>query len=192
MAEPERLQGGVERGTERLGEAAREQGERLQDRLERAGELSPEHKAEQIEKARSEASKEALMSQEADKEQQQAPEASAPAIRKVTKQQKGEEYERTMSRTRNHLSAPSRAFSKVIHTPIIEKTSDIAAKTIARPNAILGGSVGAFVFTTLTYVFARIFGYPLSGFETIGSFGLGFILGLLFDFLKTMITGKRS
>jgi hypothetical protein len=34
-------------------------------------------------------------------------------------------------------------------------------------------------------------GYPLSGTETIATFIGGWGLGLIFDFFKVMITGKR-
>jgi hypothetical protein len=192
MAQPEQLHGSAEKGIENTGEAAREQAEKLQNRLEKAGELSPDSQAEQIEKARSEASKEALMSKESGREQKQATENSSPAIRRVTKQQKEDEYNHTLSRVQSHMSAPSRAFSKVIHLPVIERTSDIAASTVARPNAILAGGIFAFVITGSVYLLARAFGYQLSGFETIGSFIVGFLIGILYDFLKTMITGKRS
>lgn len=193
MAGPEQLHGGPEQSAEKLGEAAQEQSERLHNRLEKVGELSPDNQAEQIEKARSEASKEALMSKEAGREQyRDAHDGAAPAIQRVTKQQKEQEYTTTMNRVQTHLSAPSRAFSKVIHAPIIEKTSDVAGKTIARPNAILAGGISAFLLSGITYLLARTFGYPLSGFETIGTFTLGFIIGIVYDFLKVMVTGKKS
>jgi hypothetical protein len=34
-------------------------------------------------------------------------------------------------------------------------------------------------------------GYPLSGFETIGAFALGWMLGIVFDFFKVMVTGRK-
>jgi hypothetical protein len=42
------------------------------------------------------------------------------------------------------------------------------------------------------YVFAKTLGFTLSGFETIGAFVIGWIIGILFDFLRAMITGKQS
>ena len=58
-------------------------------------------------------------------------------------------------------------------------------------NAILAGSFSAFVCVTAVYVIAKNYGYPLSGFETIAAFIIGWILGQAFDFMRTMITGKR-
>jgi high-affinity Fe2+/Pb2+ permease len=80
----------------------------------------------------------------------------------------------------------------VIHTKVIEKTSDALASTIARPNAMLAGAVTAFIFTLVIYLVAKNYGYQLSGFETIGGFIAGWIVGLLFDYFRVMITGKRS
>lgn len=100
-------------------------------------------------------------------------------------------YKSIVKQTQAELSPASRAFSKVLHNPVIEKTSEIAASTVARPNAILSGAVFAFILTLLVYVIARSNGYPLSGSETIAAFIGGWIIGVVYDFFKIMITGKK-
>lgn len=100
-------------------------------------------------------------------------------------------YNAKMNEVRTHMSAPSRAFSKVIHNKTVESVSGAVGSTVARPNAILSGAVFAFVLTLGVYVLAKNLGYPLSGFETIGAFILGWILGIAYDFLKVMITGRK-
>jgi hypothetical protein len=100
-------------------------------------------------------------------------------------------YKKTMKETQAQLSAPSRAFSKTIHNPVVEKTSEVVGSTVARPNAILAGSVSAFLLTLAIYLIAKYYGYPLSGFETIAAFIIGWAVGLLLDYLRVMITGKR-
>ena len=57
---------------------------------------------------------------------------------------------------------------------------------------MLAGAIGAFIITLAIYLIAKSYGYRLSGFETIGGFILGWIIGILFDFFRVMITGKRS
>lgn len=189
---PEQLKGGPEVGRE-TGEAAAEQAERLKSRFEKGVENSPERQAEQAEKARFEASKEALMSKEAGgAETKQATQGSGPAIRRVSKKEKDKEFNVTMKHARAHMSAPERTFSKFIHNKAVERTSDVVGATVARPNAILAGSISAFVLTGAVFLLARTYGYPLSGFETIGSFIIGFVLGILYDFFRVMITGKRA
>lgn len=90
------------------------------------------------------------------------------------------------------MPASQRAFSKFIHNPAVEKTSEAVGNTVARPNAILAGAVVAFFLVLLVYVVAKFYGYRLSGFETIGAFIIGWIIGILYDFFRVMITGKKS
>ncbi len=103
-----------------------------------------------------------------------------------------EAYDSVMDEVRTHMSPASRRFSQLIHTPGVERTSDVAGATIARPNAILAGGISAFAISLVVYLVARYYGYPLSGAEAIASFAFGWILGVTFDFLRVMITGKRS
>lgn len=166
-----------------------EQSERLRAHYEHAGEKQHEH--EQTGEAAKHEALEAAITHEkpADKER----DTPSPAVRRGSiKSERGASYKRTMTHIQSEMSAPSRAFSKVIHNKAVEKASDVAGATIARPNAILAGSIFAFVFTLATYLIAKHYGYQLSGFETIGSFALGWVVGLLFDYLRVMITGKRS
>ena len=101
-------------------------------------------------------------------------------------------YKKTMNEAQAHMKPAERTFSKVIHNPVVEKTSEAVGATVARPNAILAGSVTAFLFTLVLYVFAKYYGYPLKGSETIAAFILGWVVGLLFDYLRVMITGKKA
>jgi hypothetical protein len=96
-----------------------------------------------------------------------------------------------MDEVRSQMSAPSRSFSKVIHNKGVEKTSEVVGSTIARPNALLSGAIFAFVLTLIVYLVAKNIGYPLSGFETIAAFVLGWALGIAYDFIKVMVTGRR-
>lgn len=101
-------------------------------------------------------------------------------------------YKKTMKETQAQMKPAARTFSKVIHNPAVEKTSEAVGSTVARPNAILAGSLTAFLFTLAIYVVARHYGYPLSGFETIAAFIVGWAVGLLVDYLRVMITGKKA
>lgn len=93
-------------------------------------------------------------------------------------------FTKTMERVQKDMRAPQRLFSKIIHSPMIEKTSDVIGSTIARPDAILSGSVSAFIFTAVVYFTARYFGFSLSGSETILAFIAGWLVGLLYDLVK--------
>ncbi|HRN90324.1 MAG TPA: hypothetical protein PK543_01410, partial [Candidatus Saccharibacteria bacterium] len=73
----------------------------------------------------------------------------------------------------------------------VEKVSDVVGSTVARPNAVLSGAVSAFILTLAVYIVAKTIGYRLSGFETIAAFIVGWTIGILYDYLRILITGKK-
>jgi hypothetical protein len=170
-----------------------EQTEALRQKHEKAGELLQEDGETSRERARTEALENAI-SIEKKSLSKETTHAPSPAARRgaISKRDLDANYQRTMKQVQSELSTPSRAFSKVIHIKAVEKTSEALESTIARPNAILAGAFSAFIFTLAIYLVAKHFGYRLSGFETIGGFIIGWIVGILFDYFKVMITGKHS
>lgn len=190
MSSPEQLRGGPEH-TEQLSEAAAEQAEKIRQKYEQAG----EHITDNEHRASAERVKvEALFSKERSAGEQKTggePSGVAKAKTKmVSKETKKVAYQKTMTHIQSEMNPVSRNFSKIIHTPAIEKTSDFIGNTVARPHAILAGSFTAFLLTLSLYTLARTMGFALSGFEMIGSFIIGWILGITFDFLRVMVTGR--
>ena len=114
------------------------------------------------------------------------------AERLITQEDRKDSFKKTMETVQSQLPKSSRTFSKVIHNPTIEKVSEVTGKTVARPNAILSGSVAAFVLTLAIYTLAKINGYPLSGFETIAAFTIGWLTGMLFDYIRIGVKGGSS
>jgi hypothetical protein len=188
---PEELQSSQEHGIE--SQVAGEQLEKLRNSAERSAELSPEDAEKQEQVARHEALKNAVgvESGGAEKKRDGAPH-KVPKRGGISKAQKNASFKKQMKEVQSQLSPSSRAFSKVIHAKPIEKTSEVVGSTIARPNAVLSGAVAAFILTLAVYVIAKNTGYSLSGFETIGSFIVGWIIGITFDYLRVLITGKTS
>lgn len=165
-----------------------------QERLKSERERSAERGHEKSSKEREDSARHEIEKVTAEKEskKQEKTAERSPAERKLnTKAARSKAYKSIMKQTQAELSAPSRAFSKFIHNPVVEKVSEVAGKTVARPNAILSGATFAFLLTLAIYLIARFNGYPLSGTETIASFIAGWVLGNLYDFFKTMATGKR-
>lgn len=99
-------------------------------------------------------------------------------------------YNSIMSQTRAEMSAPERAFSQVIHNPVVERVSEVAGNTIARPDAILSGAIFAFALTLVIYLVAKQSGYPLTGTEAIAAFIIGWVVGNIFDFAKALFRGR--
>lgn len=188
MANKEKIQfgGEHERNPDALAEAGLERSRELHEQLKEQSEKGPEN-AEDLKK---EALEKALSKE---KEERQA--ETSPAERRtqgpISKAEKEVSFSATMKEVRSQMSAPGRTFSKVIHNKTVEKVSDSIGGTVARPNAILSGAVFAFILTLGVYLLAKNLGYPLSGFETIAAFALGWALGIVYDFFKVMITGRK-
>jgi len=187
---PEIQPKGPETGVESY-DASREQLEKLRENAERGIE-SPRDADHTAEKARTEAL-ESAVSVEAGSSERKKSGSPSPAARRgpISRKQKEASFKRRIKDVQAELTPSSRAFSKLIHNKAIEKTSDAVGGTIARPNAILAGAFMAFVLTLAVYVVAKNVGYRLSGFETIAAFAVGWTFGVIFDYLRVLITGKK-
>lgn len=174
--------------------------------LERAGEEQREALRDQLEKAESKKEKESI--QEVRHEALDAAQAShettalqtrekSPAERRgpigkaAREAQREASFQNQLEGARHSMSTSSKNFSKIIHNKAVEKASDAIGSTVARPNALLFGSIFAFISVTIVYLVAKNYGYQLSGFETIAAFILGWVLGLLYDFVRLMIHGSK-
>ena len=159
-------------------------------------EKAVETSAETQEKAKVEAKKEAIeLAASAEKKNVEKEKKQPSAARRhgvISKKEKEASFKKHIKRVQNEMPPASRAFSKVIHNKTVEQASELIGATVARPDAILSGAVAAFILVLAAYVVAKTFGYVLSGFETIGAFIIGWLLGIIYDYLKTIITGKSS
>lgn len=172
---------------EALNEAANERREQLRESYEK----SPEKPVENLDEVRREALEKATSIEQ---EQKREERTASPAERRtgpISKHEREASYKATMGEIQTHMSPASRTFSKIIHNKTVEKVSEVTGNTIARPNAMLSGAIGAFILTLGVYLVAKNIGFELSGFESIGAFILGWILGLGYDFIKTMVTGRK-
>lgn len=188
MSNPETLP--ARESTVEAQNAAAERSAELRQSKEKSVEQSPESQAERANDARKEA--EAAFAKEAGSESKRGGEPTAMAIRRVTKQEREASYEATMKHIRTEMGVAGRTFSKLIHAPLIEKSSEVIGSSFARPNAVLAGSASALILVSLTYAIARTFGYRLSGFETIGAFVLGWVIGLIYDYAKIMASSSHK
>ena len=172
-----------------LAEHSKEHQERLREDRERAAEKSHEIKADD---ARKEALEQATKVEKQEQEKRSKEASLAERRGPITKRERKNAFDSTMRDVRSQISAPSRTFSQIIHNPSVEKVSEVVGGTIARPNAILTGAISASIITLAIYLVARFYGYPLSGTETIAAFGLGWILGNVFDYFRVLIIGRSK
>jgi hypothetical protein len=98
-----------------------------------------------------------------------------------------------LSNIRSNLSPASRKFSKVIHNQTVETISEIAAKTIVRPYAILLGGIFTLIGSGLYLFYIRHTGYKYNFLVPLILFAGGFIVGLVTELLlKSPARKKRS
>lgn len=181
-----------ETGNEKIAtpEVSAEHYERVTEQYEKSAEKQVESAETQAEKAKIEALEHALSVETGSAERKKTTSATTKR-RGISKKEREASFQQRMTHVRSEMSAPERAFSKLIHTKPVEKTSEFIGSTIARPNAVLSGAVVAFIAVLGVYLLAKNLGYTLSGFETIGAFLVGWTIGILYDFFKVMVTGKK-
>jgi hypothetical protein len=175
--------------------SAEARAEELREKIEQGAELGVESTERSAEKARAEAMENALSIEAGGAEKARKEPSKAPTKAKrrgsISKQEKEASFKRHMKQVQAEMSPPARVFSKFIHNKAVERTSEVVGGTVARPNAILAGAVVAFVFVLVVYLIAKHFGYVLSGFETIAAFIAGWLIGILYDYFRVLVTGKR-
>jgi len=193
MSSPEQAPVNPENSAE-LSEVAAERAEALRDKIEKGAEIGVENGEKAVEKAKIEALENAISVEQGSAEKAKR-EPSSPTPKKrsgaISKKEKDASFKKHMKQVQAELKPSERAFSKVIHNKAVEKTSEVVGATVARPNAILSGAVVAFFLVLAVYLIAKNLGYVLSGFETIGAFIVGWVIGLLYDYFRVMITGKK-
>ena len=109
-----------------------------------------------------------------------------------TKKQLNDNFDRSMANIRKDMKPASRAFSKVIHNKVVEKTSDVVASTVARSNLIIAGGLGTLILCSAVYLIAKQYGYVLSGFEAIGTFILGWVIGAIIEFARVGFINQKN
>lgn len=160
---------------DRIGKQLEREANRAETNAERQKNI---HEAMEVARNTAESATEKTHSKEAKRSQQ------TRERRVLTKADRKQAFDKTMHTVQSQLSAPSRTFSKFIHHPVVEKVSDVAGNTIARPNAILSGSLAALILTLAIYFIARRNGYPLSGTEMLAAFVIGWVVGNIIDYAR--------
>lgn len=160
--------------------------ESLQRRERSAEDLteSPETQAKRIETARAQLERHA-------EEPAAVAEKEATAKPHPTRFDKAAAYAQTLASLQRKLSPSSRAFSRLIHAPMVEQASEVAGKTIARPSVTLGATLTALVVGGFFYLSARRYGFALSGSEFILSLLAGAVLGLIAEGVLKLLRRPR-
>lgn len=107
-----------------------------------------------------------------------------PALKTATKN-------RQLQQVRRQLPARDKALSTVIHQPIVQVVSEVAASTISRPSGLLGGGIVAFIGSAAYLYFSRHIGVPYNYFVFSVLFVGGFVIGLILEFIVWTLTASR-
>jgi hypothetical protein len=99
-------------------------------------------------------------------------------------------FKRTLVSVQKQLSAPSRAFSKVVHNPAIDRASAAAEKTVARPKGILVGGLAAFIGCLYTLYLAKHYGFRYNLLLFIILFVTGYVVTTFIEIAAIVI--KRT
>ena len=188
----EKLKSTVENAvdTEKLSELSNERAAEIKRSLEEAVEKAVEKEKSNAESENIE--HEAIEIAARHEEQQEKKESKEIKEDKpLTKKDIEASYKKTLENVQDQLSAPSRAFSKVIHNPVVEKTSDAIGNTVARPNLIISGALGA-IASVVVYFIAKRYGYLLSGSETIILFVAGWSIGAVIEYARVGFINNRK
>lgn len=100
---------------------------------------------------------------------------------------------RELQRIRRELPIPQRVLSRIIHQPIIRKTSEVVGQTVSRPSGLLGGGLVALLGTSGYLYLAKHIGFRYNYGIFLLLFAGGFALGLLLEFLVYLaMTSRRK
>jgi hypothetical protein len=175
----EKLNQSKETGEKIDSKEVREHINELAEKLKEQAEKAPskqEQESEAKEAAKS-AEKLALTSKEHRPKSTHDKSEKEPINRGIKKQT----YRATMNRVEAKLPAYQRTFSRFINNSAVDKISNVTSKTIARPSAILGSGLTAFIGLVIVTYYSNKVGFQLSGSEFIVLVLVGWVAGLLFE-----------
>lgn len=175
--------------TEHKGETL-DASEEARKNLEHAQEKAEKHEARhEVEHIRKEVETKALSSKEITVGEHQ--ETSQQSMLGMQHELKTNAYKHTMQKVRAQLSPTQRKMSGFIHQPIIETVSELSAKTVARPSAILGAGIATLVGSGTVLYMSKHYGFRYNFFIYFVLFGAGFVLGLLIELLMRIFGRRR-
>lgn len=150
--------------------------ERLKELSETAAEHAPEDGVDRAEQAREQISRHEQAPEPVPTADKEAPKSVITATLDYVLN-----YKQTLTSMQQRLRPASRNFSKVIHAPAVERSSEALEATVMRPSVTLGATWTALIVGGIFYETARYYGYHLSGFEMIAALIVGGILGVVIE-----------
>ena len=173
----EKLSGGQhEKAPKVESKESKEQLDKMAERLkENAEKEASKERGGEKKTAREAAEKEAISGKETAPSGSERKSSREP----VHRSHKQMTYKATMRRVEGKLPGYQRTFSRVINNDTVDKVSNIASKTVARPSGLMGGGIVAFLALLIVTYYANRYGWVVSGSEFIVFVIVGWALGLM-------------
>jgi membrane-bound ClpP family serine protease len=162
---------GAERQPRVDSELERMAGERRRD-LERNAELTNERPEQTAESAR-EKIKHLEQMRPAAESASKAEGDQPPVLTKAAN------YRQTMTSLQHRMKPAARSFSRFIHKPLVDSTSELVGKTVLRPSVTLGATSTAVLATLFLYIYSRWYGITLRGSEVWLALLIGAVVGIV-------------
>ena len=163
--------------------------ERLREHIESNAEHAGNNSNAERE-ARHEVYEKAISTSEYTAQSSETQQSPTPTV--SSKAEKKHSFNTTMHHVRKDLKPTERTFSKLIHQPVVEKTSEAVGKTIARPSGLIGAAVAACIGLLFIFGVAKYAGFELSGSEMPLLLLIGLVIGLFTEWVYKSIRSLFS
>lgn len=117
---------------------------------------------------------------------------NTPAATYISSELKQMGFRRSLNNARRHMSVPAKTLSKVIHQPVVEKISEAAAPTVARPSGILGGGIAALLGSGILLYVTKHYGYRYNYLVFIVLFIGGFVGGMAVELAVRALIRRKA
>ncbi|MEK7621330.1 MAG: hypothetical protein AAB395_03165 [Patescibacteria group bacterium] len=98
------------------------------------------------------------------------------------------DYKVTMKKARAELNAYERLIGKFIHLAPVSLVIGILEKTLFRQTPMQFGLVASVTMGLFLVSMSYLYGYQISSLEVlVYIFGLGFIVGLVFEYVRSLL-----
>ncbi len=185
----ERLQHSLENSAESIDTSAESQ--KLQEKLRENAEAAEKDPIQKhIESLAQSAEQQAISGKELNVGDKTA-ESSGQSFG-TSKHLKADAYKQALKRVRSGLNIPERTLSRIVHQKTVESVSNAAGKTVARPSALLGGGIGAFIGSAMLLYVSRHNGFTYNYTVFFVLFIGGFFAGALIELVIKVLFRKRS
>lgn len=161
--------------------------EKLRSIPEKSVEKPGHDREKNIERARQSLEQERLATREKPSEKRE----SEGVHRVFTKKQQRMAYKSEMKKIQSQLPPATRVFSKIVHNPVVETVSDVAAETVFRPSFLITGALGGLIVGGGLYIVAKMQGFILPNSQFIIGFLIGGVLGVVVEVAIRIFRPKK-